>query len=80
MQVGADIRRVAERVQTLSRRFDSLDRRFDRLEAKVDTLKEELIDGFRVVAEEMRHDFVGATKDQLADHERRPTQLKARPR
>ncbi len=77
---GNDSLEVGEPCVSPNDRLDAIDERFDRMEAKLEGLKDDLIHEFRVIAEDIRHDAIGSTKDQLADHESRITRLEASPR
>jgi uncharacterized membrane-anchored protein len=57
--------------------MDAMEQTVDNLVTNLRLCKAKIMDGFMVVAEDIRHDATGATKDQIADHELRITRLEA---
>ena len=52
-------------------KIDAVEGRIDSLENHLDDWKREIVHEFKVVAEDLRHDFRGAFQDKLAAHDDR---------
>jgi len=58
--------------------MEEMGKLYDRVvqsEERLQEWKQEIVDEFHVVAEDLRHDLFGITKDQLAGHEDRIVRL-----
>lgn len=58
--------------------YQKTEQRFTDMEEKMEEWKEEIVHEFRIVAENIKHDFQGAFHDKLEQHENRIVRLESR--
>jgi hypothetical protein len=74
-QVQADVRFLTEQFAILLDRADQTEQKLDDLRDDMGRWKDEIVHEFRVIAEELRHDLIGAHKDKISNHEDRLVRL-----
>jgi hypothetical protein len=77
-QLTEVVNRVDQGLSQLGNRVESVGQKVERLDHKVTEFKDQIIRHFDVIAEELRHDLIGARSDEVEvlkdgrkDHERR---------
>jgi len=73
--VQADVRFLTEQFAALLERVDRVDQKVDDLREDMAGWKDEMVRGFQVIAEDLRHDLIGAHKDTMSSHEDRILKL-----
>lgn len=64
-----DVKGIMEYLVRNDGRTSTLEKRIHTLEKKMERDKKEIIHEFHVVAEDIKHDFKGAFKDRLEQHD-----------
>ncbi len=75
MQAPATKQDIAILMEQIGTYYDRTERRFIELDEKIERKAEETKRYFDVVAEDMRHDYLGAHKDRIENHEDRIRRL-----